>query len=174
MIADRTALSSSRTLPVTTQQPTERMDFLYLLDQLEEVLTTGTRVPMTNRVMIGEQEVLEILDQIRVALPEEIKAARRVTQEQDRLIEEARREADQILSSADQQVAGLVANHALVQAAEERADQIIEQARRDADQTRQEVDDYAFRLLSRVAGQMERVTESVNRSLAEFEPDQRG
>lgn len=149
------------------------MDFLYLLDQLEEVLTTGTKVPLTSRVMIDEPEVLEILDQIRVAVPEEIKSARRLTQERDRILEEAHHEADQIVQGADQQVAGLVSNHALVQAAEERADQIMDEARREADQVRQDADEYAYHVLTRMRGQVERIAESVNRSLAEYEPDQR-
>src|SRR5919199_6865079 len=58
--------------------PLDRMDLGYLLDQLEEVLSSGTRVPLSSRTLVDEQEVLDILDQIRVAVPEEIKAARRI------------------------------------------------------------------------------------------------
>ena len=47
----------------------ESLDILYLLDQLEEVLGAGSRVPLTSRTLVDEQEILDILDQIRVSHP---------------------------------------------------------------------------------------------------------
>ena len=77
------------------------MDILYLLDQLEEVLGGGSRVPLTSRTLVDEQEVLDILDQIRVSIPEELTQARRVTQERDQVMAAAHAEADSILRDAD-------------------------------------------------------------------------
>jgi hypothetical protein len=59
------------------------VDFMYLLDRLEEALATGSRLPLTARTLVDEQECLDILDQMRVAMPSEIKEARRVIAERD-------------------------------------------------------------------------------------------
>src|SRR5205814_8364858 len=72
------------------------MDILYLLDQLEEVLGAGSRLPLTSRTLVDEPEILDILDQIRVSIPEEVKAGRRLTQERDQVISDARAEAERI------------------------------------------------------------------------------
>jgi len=93
------------------------IDVLYLLDRLEEVLSAGQHVPLTSRTLIDEQECLELLDQIRVTLPEEIKQARRVAQERDRLLAEARAEAERIIQRAENEAGDLLTEHGLVRAA---------------------------------------------------------
>src|SRR5438874_7418002 len=92
----------------------DSVDILYLLDQLEEVLGAGSHLPMTSRTLVDEQEILDILDQIRVPIPDEIKAARRVTQERDQLLADARAEADRLVREADSRVADRLADHHLV------------------------------------------------------------
>ncbi len=62
------------------------MDVLFLLDRLEEILTTGFRVPMSARTMIDEQEALDIIEQMRLALPKELERARQTIAERDHQI----------------------------------------------------------------------------------------
>lgn len=123
------------------------MDILYLLDRLEEVLSSGSRLPFTSRSLVDEDELLDILDQIRVAIPEELKAARRLTQEREQVLAEARAEAERVVREAEQQVAGRVSDHALVLAAEGRARQIEEDAAQEAEEIRHQADRYALRTL---------------------------
>ena len=145
------------------------MDILYLLDQLEEVLGTGSRVPLTSRTLVDEQEVLDILDQIRVSIPEEIKAARRLTQQRDDVLAEAKAEAERILREADLQAAERVNDHSLVRSAELRAAEIEDRALRQAENTRREADAYAYRVLQKLRDQINHVAQTVDRGLAELE-----
>ena len=144
------------------------MDILYLLDQLEEVLSSGSRLPFTSRTLVDEQEILDILDQIRVSIPEEVKSARRVAQERDQLLADARAEAERMLREADQRVAGRLTEHALVRAAEERSAEIEERALRSAEQVRQEAEQYAYRVLERLRDQVNQVGHTVERGLREL------
>jgi hypothetical protein len=145
------------------------MDILYLLDQLEEVLGAGSHLPMTSRTLVDEQEILDILDQIRVSIPDEIKAARRVTQERDQLLADARAEADRLVHEADARVADRLAEHHLVRAAEARAAEIEERALEEAERARRETDAYAQRVLERLRDQVTQVSLSVERGLQELE-----
>jgi hypothetical protein len=145
------------------------VDILYLLDQLEEVLGAGSHLPLTSRTLVDEQEILDILDQIRVSIPEEIKAARRVSQDRDQLIGEARVEADRIIHEAEERAAGRVAEHALVRSAEARAAEIEDRALRTAEQVRHEAEAYAYRVLERLRDQISQVGTTVDRGLQELE-----
>jgi cell division septum initiation protein DivIVA len=145
------------------------VDILYLLDQLEEVLGGGSRLPLTSRTLVDEQEILDILDQIRVSIPEELKAARRLTQERDQLIAEARAEAERILSDADAEAGARVAEHGLVRAAEGRAADVEERALRQAADIRREADAYAYRVLQKLREQVGQVAQTVDRGMSELE-----
>jgi cell division septum initiation protein DivIVA len=144
------------------------VDILYLLDQLEEVLDSGSRLPFTSRTLVDEQEVLDILDQIRVSIPEEIKAARRLTQEREQFLDEARAEADRLLREADAQAAARVSEHSLVRAAESRAAEIESRALNSAERVREEAETYAYRVLERLRSQIEQVGQSLDRGLREL------
>ena len=145
------------------------MDILYLLDQLEEVLGAGSRLPLTSRTLVDEQEILDILDQIRVSIPDELKAARRLTQDRDQVIADAHAEAERTLRQADAQAAERVAEHNLVRLAEQRAADIEDRALRQAADVRREADAYAYRVLQKLREQVAQVAQTVDRGLSELE-----
>src|SRR5215210_6186597 len=78
----------------------ETVDILYLVDRLEELVGIGKRVPFSGRVMVEEEEFLALVDQLRVAVPNEIKQAQRVIRERERIVGEAQTEAARILDAA--------------------------------------------------------------------------
>jgi cell division septum initiation protein DivIVA len=145
------------------------VDILYLLDQLEEVLGSGSRLPLTSRTLVDEPEILDIIDQIRLSMPEEIKAARRLTQEREKVIADAQAEADRILRDADAQAAERLGEHHLVRSAEARAADIQERALQQAADIRQEADAYAHRVLQKLRDQITQLGSTVERGIAELE-----
>jgi hypothetical protein len=147
----------------------ESLDILYLLDQLEEVLGAGSRVPLTSRTLVDEQEILDILDQIRVSVPEEVKAARRLTAQRDQVIADAHAEGDRILRDADTRAAERVDEHQLVRSAESRAADIEDRALRQAADVRREADAYAYRVLQKLREQIGQVAGTVDRGMVELE-----
>jgi hypothetical protein len=145
------------------------VDFMYLLDRLEEALVTGSRVPLTARTLVDEQECLDILDQMRVAMPSEIKEARRVIAERDHVLAQAREEMERIVRSAENRAARLVEEHALVRTAQTRAIQIEEQAEQEAMTIREEAEKYAETHQSRVQERLEQALSNVRAGLRELE-----
>ena len=145
------------------------LDLLYLLEQLEDVLGAGSHLPLTSRTLVDEQELLDIIDQIRVSIPDEIKAARRLTDERDHVISDAHAEADRILRDADAQAAERVSEHSLVRTAQDRAADIEDRAMRQAAEVRREADAYAYRVLQKLREQISQVASTVDRGLGELE-----
>lgn len=144
------------------------MDILYLLDRLEEVLTMGRPLPFTERRLVDEQECLAILDQVRVAIPDEMQSARRVIQERDQLLDEARREADRLLREADAHRAGQLSEHALVRAARLHAAELEDDAARHAEDVRREADEYAYRTLDRLRQQVQQVAHTIDEGMSGY------
>jgi hypothetical protein len=147
----------------------DAVDILYLLDQLEEVLGGGSRLPLTSRTLVDEQEILDILDQIRVSIPDELKAARRLTQDRDQVLADANAEAARVLADADAQVAERVAEHNVARIAAHRAADIEERALQQAEDVRREADAYAYKVLQKLREQIGQVAQTVDRGLAELE-----
>ena len=145
------------------------MDILYLLDQLEEVLGAGSRLPLTSRTLVDEQEILDILDQIRVSIPDELTAARRLTQDRDQIMADAQAEADRLLQDAEVQVTSRLSDHSLVRAAALRAADIEDRAIQQAADVRREADAYAHQVLVKLREQIAQVAQTVDRGLAELE-----
>ena len=145
------------------------VDFMYLLDRLEEALVTGSRVPLMARTLVDEQECLDILDQMRVAMPNEIKEARRVIAERDHILAQAREETENIIRTAEQRAARLVDEHTIVRTAQLRAREIEEQAEQDAVSTREEADKFAEAILSRVQERLDSALSHVRAGLRELE-----
>jgi len=145
------------------------VDFMYLLDRLEEALVTGSRVPLTARTLVDEQECLDILDQMRVAMPNEVKESRRLIAERDHLMAQAREEAERIMRTAEHRAGRLVEEHALVRTAQARAIQIEQQAEREAMTVRDEAEKYAEMLLTRVQDRLEQALSNVRAGLRELE-----
>lgn len=143
-------------------------DFLYLLDRLEEALVTGSRVPLTARTLVDEQECLDIIDQLRVSLPRELKEARRILEERDEILAQAQEENERAIRAAEARASRLVEEHALVRTANARALAIEERAEQEAHEIRLEAERYAQQLLQRVHDRLDQALSGVKAGLREL------
>jgi len=126
------------------------MDIQHLVDRLEEVLNESTHIPLSAFLLVNEDRIYSIIDQMRVAIPEEVKRANRVEAEKDRLLAQAQEEAERIRELAKQEAAELVKRDAIMVAAQQRADNILERSRRDADVLRSDADVYVIEVLTKL------------------------
>jgi vacuolar-type H+-ATPase subunit H len=148
------------------------MDILYLLDRLEEVVRSAAPVPLTSRAMIDKQECLDVVDQIRLALPEEVKVARRVMSERDQIIAEANDRADQLVARAEEQIALRVEDEVVLQAARDRAQAVVEGAEHEARELREQADEYAARVFTSLLNRLRQVEGAIEEGLQGYRADQ--
>jgi cell division septum initiation protein DivIVA len=148
------------------------MDIQNLVDRLEEALNESTRIPLSAYMLVNEEKVYSLLDQMRVSVPEEIKRANRIEAEKDRILAQAKEEADRIRELARQEATELVKRDAIVSAAQHRADNLMERARRDVDALRQDADVYITDVLSRLEEDLLRTLNVVRNGLQKIEYDQ--
>jgi vacuolar-type H+-ATPase subunit E/Vma4 len=136
-----------------------------LIERLEALVANGRKLPFTESVIIDQADALEYIDQLRVTVPEEVKSARRVTNETERLLEQAREEAEQILARAQEQATYLIEERELTRQAEELSHEIIRQAQMEADETRRGADDYASEVLVRLETEVMRTLKTIKHGL---------
>jgi hypothetical protein len=134
------------------------VEILQLLDRLESLVSTGTRLPLTSRALVDEQEFVDILDEIRAAVPEEVRQAKRLSQEKDKVINAARDEATRILQE----------DH-LIRAAREQADAYVQEAIKRAEEVRRGADEYALAALDGLEDQLTRLIATVRKGKATLE-----
>jgi vacuolar-type H+-ATPase subunit H len=147
-----------------------------LVDQLEELVSTGRRVPFTAGVLVNEDEVLELIDRTRLGLPDELMQARHLLEDQRRVVVEAEQEAERILSRAETEstrivaeaearVAVMVGDHAIADQAREHAATVLAEAEERAAKTCSEADAYAREVMLRLEDQLMRAATTVRKGI---------
>ena len=133
------------------------IDILHLIDRLEDLLEHGWRLPLGNKVAIDEDMFLNIIDQMRIVIPQEIKQAREVQQERDRYVAQAHEEARRIIAQAREDAAQQLDEHKLRKAAEAQAEAIIQRAQQEAARIRSGADEYAEAKLKELSENLSRL-----------------
>jgi hypothetical protein len=148
------------------------MDIMQLIDRLEELFNDARTVPFTHNVVVDEDRMLELIDQMRIAIPEEVKKAQQVVAQRDRVMAQAQEEANRTLQIARDKADQMMQNHSVTQEAQRRADQIIAQARADAESTRIEADNYVIDTLMQLQEKIEKLGNQVNNGIRMMQEDQ--
>ena len=148
------------------------MDILQLIDRLEELFNESKSIPLTRNVMVEEDRMLDIIDQMRIAIPEEVKKAQQLLGQRDRVLAQAQEEANRTLEIARQKADQLASKEIVMQEAQRRADQILVQARADAETVRSDADDYVMNSLTQLQDELERITNQVINGLRVVKDEQ--
>lgn len=142
------------------------MDIQHLVDRLEDLIDEGRHVWLSKFTLIDEERALEIIDQMRISVPEQIEKASRLINQRDRLLAQANEEAARIVQLAQERSDEMTNRDAIVQTAQNRAKNIIEQARREAEAIRAEADSYVMDVLRELESQLLRNMNTVRNGIA--------
>jgi hypothetical protein len=141
------------------------IDIIFLVERLESLIANGKKLPLTNNVVVDQVGALDLIDQLRVAVPEEVRAAKRINSEGDRIIDKAQEEAEQIVARAQEQAAFLIEERGLLEAAQEESRAIVERADEEAVEIRRGADEYAASVLIGLEGDVVRTLQSIKKGI---------
>lgn len=148
------------------------MDILHLIDRLEELFNESRAIPFTHNVVVDEEKMLDLIDQMRVAIPEEMKKAQQVITQRDKLLAQAQEEANRTISLAREKGEQMIERDSIVQTAqsyaEERATDIIAEA----ENTRVEADHYVVETLTNLELELERYLNQVRNGIRTLQETQ--
>ena len=141
------------------------MDIQHLVDRLEDLVDEGRHMPMSKYTLIDEERALEIIDQMRISVPEEIEKAARILAQRDRVLSQAHEEAARVVQNAREKSDQLIENDVSVQAARNHATNIIEQAKQDAEAITKEADEYALQVFNSLQARLAKLMTDVRQGI---------
>lgn len=144
------------------------MEILSLLDALEDLIEKGVSVPFTGKCMVDRDEILDLIQDIRLKLPDEIKQAEWISSERSRILAEAQQEADNIVKNAENSISSLVDQHEITRKAYEQAESIIANAKKNAREIRLGTREYADGILGKVEEILENTLEVIKENRNEL------
>ncbi len=168
------------------------MDLLHLVDRLEELVAGAQKMPIGNRAIVDRRRMLDLIDQMRIAVPREVREAQDIVAARDAIRREAEEEGRIIVAQAEERASDLVEEHAIAQGAKQRAEEIareaerrleaqidaanrdiqarIQESRRVAREQMAAADEYARELLIRLERQLQAFQNSVRAGVEQLEP----
>ena len=168
------------------------MDLLHLVDRIEELLATAQKMPIGNRAIIDRRRMLDIIDQMRIAIPHEVREAQEIVARRDHVLREAEEDRRLIEAQAQERASRMVESHEISLAARARAEEIareaerrlqdrideansdisqrIDESRSIAREQMRAADEYARDLLERLERQLGTFTKSVRAGIDQLEP----
>ena len=148
------------------------MDILHLVDRLEELFNESKPIWFTHSVVVDEDRMLDMIDQMRVTIPEEIKKSQQLLAQRDRILAQAQEEANRTIALAREKAEKLVENDPVTQAAQIKAEQIIAQARMESELTKKETDNYILDSLTDMELELEKISAQVKNGISALRKDQ--
>lgn len=137
------------------------MDGLELLDELEDIIDKGAGIPFSGRCILERDELMDVVQELKLKLPDDLKQAKWIKEERQRILQEAQAEADNIIKAANEKGISMINEHEITQQAVEQARQIIEQAKSDA----LAIEDQAYNYVDSLLETVEKVSVSSMKEL---------
>jgi len=145
------------------------MDIFQLIDILEELLETGASVPLSGKRIVSVGEAVEIIRQMRLSIPDEIKDAEKIKEERDAIIKKAEAESSRMLKEAETRYAEMVDNHEIISAAYKQANEIVATAQQSANEIKTGAYDYTGKLLEKTEQVIYEIINTLNENRREIE-----
>ena len=139
------------------------MDSIEKLSSAITMVEEARSVPLSASCVVHRTELLDILDEARNLLPQDFASAQNLLATRDAIIEEGRHSAEQLVSMAREEVARMVEQTSIVQAARDESQKILDDARALAESERQEVENYIDSRLATLEVILSKTMDAVSR-----------
>ena len=126
------------------------MEILSILETLEDLVEKSPNIPLTGKCMLDKEELLEFIKELRLKLPDDIKQAKWVKEERQRILMEAQKEASIMIKDAESKIASLVDENEITKKAYEQANELISSSQKSAKEIKMGTKEYADGILNKV------------------------
>ena len=137
------------------------MDLASRLSELEEMVRDAKSMPLSSSALLNRDEVLNLIEDLKTSLPDEIKQARWVVKDREELLAKARRDAEAMVEQARAEQLRLASHEAVMQRAKDEAERIVQEAEEDSRRLRLEAEDYVDAKLAQLEGTLQKILEDM-------------
>ena len=138
------------------------MEIFTLLEALEDILERSKTVPFTDKGIVSKNEILDIIKEIRLKLPDELKQAKWIKEERERIIAEAQKDADAIVKEAENRIISMIDEHEITKKAYDKKTEIIADANEMFREITQGTNTYVDGILANIENNMIELGKTLN------------
>ena len=138
------------------------MEIFTLLETLEDILENSKTVPFTEKSIVEKDQLLDIIKEIRLKLPDELKQAKWIKEERERIINEAQKDANDIVKEAENRIISMIDEHEITKKAYDKKTEIIADANEMYREITQGTNDYVDGILANIENNMLELVKSLN------------
>jgi uncharacterized phage infection (PIP) family protein YhgE len=144
------------------------MDALEIIEKIEEFLDKSKKMPFTSNIIVNENEIYEMLDELRNVLPEEFRQARWIVKEREGMIEESKRQSERIIREAKERADMLVNETEILKNATRKSEDMLAVAEARSRTIRLEAEDYADEKLANLEAALHKILSAIEKGREQF------
>ena len=144
------------------------MDIMEIIDMMEEAIEKASSVPLTGKIMLDKDELLDYIQEIRLVYPEELKEAKWVKGERQRILSEAESRAETIQKNAEETQMQLIDEHEITKCAYDQANELVNNAQQQAMEIKADTDQYVDDILNDVEHRLDLLLRKVREDRGYF------
>jgi len=144
------------------------MNVIEIVDRIEEFLEKSKRIPFSSNIVVNENEIFDLLDELRSVLPEEFKQSRWIVKERENMIEEAKRYSERMVSEAREKAKMLVSETEILKNANRESEEIMSAAEAKSRTIRLEAEDYADEKLANLEAVLHKLITAIEKGREQF------
>ena len=137
------------------------MDIMEIIELMEETIDKAPTVPLSGKILIDKEEILDYIQEMRLSYPDELKEAKWVKEERERIISEAEARADSMIKTAETKMLQMVDENEITKQAQEYANSLVEEAKAQSTKLITDSDQYADDILGDVERRLEMLLKKV-------------
>ena len=140
------------------------MDVIELISELQEKVDKSFELPIVKKSFVNKEEIMNLIGDISLQLPDEIRMAKSITEERNRILADAQKQGELIVKNAEQKIISMIDEHEVTKRANEAANEIVLKAQKNAREIRLGTLEYSDSLLQKLEEQLKAVGDSIRKS----------
>ena len=144
------------------------MEIFTLLEELEDLLESSRNLPFSAKTIVNKEEMLDLIKEIRLKMPDELKQAKWVKEERQRILSEAESRAETIQKNAEETQMQLIDEHEITKAAYEQANELVNAAQQKSIEIKTDTDQYVDDVLNDVEHRLDLLLRKVREDRGYF------
>ena len=146
----------------------ESLDVLEIIEMMEDVIEKAVTLPFSGRALIDKDELVDLMQEIRLHLPEDFKQAKWIKEDRQRILDESNKEAASIIKNAEEKMAAMIDDHEITQKAYAQANEIMAAAQNNAVELRNGTRQYADEVMASLEARIEKLLNVVHENRKEL------
>ena len=145
------------------------MEIMEIIDMMEETIDKAPVVPLSGKIVVDKEDLLDYIQEMRLVFPDEVKEAKWVKEERERILAEAQSRSEAMIKNAEEKVVQMIDEHEVTKQAVEQANQMVNEAQTKAMEIKTDCDQYADDILNDLEKRLDMLLKKVHDDKAYFD-----